>query len=626
MNQALPTSRPTWTASLDRWLLPAVFLLACLLYLKADFFVSWDLSRYLEMARGLTLGQGLAYIDGAPLTERQLLPLILAGVLWISNGSMLACTLAVSLISACFPLLVSALARRLFGLRAALATAGLVLFSPALIFWAPRHLDALWPLPLLACLVLLAARPRSVEAWPGLACGLLAGLALLGKETAILFAPVPLLAWLCRLLPGGRRRVGWFYLSYLPVLMAVGWLFFSSGAANQNPAAFGDASLVGILRLGLLGLGRYLGVVDGSSLGSTFGLAPLLLAAVLAAPLVLRHSGRPAAARQAGLLLLVFLCFLPASIYPAYFSWRLSQNLLGVALMYITLGGLLAWSAGRLAEKLGRPGRAPLAAGLILAAFVAGGIFWQVLADAPLARVVYRNTLAMAAARLKSPRLTLRGKTIYKWLRENHPQPCAVLVDYPPVRYGLGLFNQGRYLAMHLPLRSMAPIARGVHALGLIPLAGRRAGPVMIYCYPQPSRAMAETTIYFLFADELWRVLQSGRAGYLALYYKSFQATMALWAQGDPGLVQSLSQARATGKQRLDLYQIRAGRLRGPAPRAPSVTVNRHAAAYLRWLSQKRPQAWARMRRDMLRSVEALTPQMIEALLQKRSNKGLIII
>lgn len=611
---------------MERWLLPTVFVLACLLYLKADFFVSWDLSRYLEMARGLVAGQGLVYIDGAPLTERYLFPIILAGVLIVTGGSVPACTVVVSLIAACLPVLATALARRMFGIQTALATAGLLLFSPAWIFWAPRHIDPFWPLPLLACLIILSSPDRPGEVLRGLGCGLLAGLALFCKEISLLFVPVPLLAWLFRLIPGGPKRMAGFYLGFTPLLLAFAWLLFAGGVANQNPVAFGDFSIINIAKFCLTGLARFLGIVEGRSLGNAFGLALFLFAATIITPLVFYKSGQRVAAKNAGLLLLCFFCFLPASIFPGYYSWRMSQNLLGIALMFILLSSLMAWSADRLSKKFSSPIKAPIAAMLILAALTACGVFWQVKFDSPRAKVGYGNTLAAAAGRLQWPGLTLRGSTLYRWLHENHPKPCVVMVDYPPVRYGLGLFDRGRYRPVHLPVHALAPIARSVHALGLTPLAGSHLGPVLIYCDRVRPKAMTEAKIYFLFADSLWRDMRSGEAVFLAVYQKPLLMAMAAWAPRQPGLSLRLGKIRVAGNKSLDLYTIRAAMIKPSIELPTPVLINRDAVVYLRWLSKNRPKAWAQVRGDMLKSVRALTPEMLDALLEDRSIPGLEVI
>lgn len=595
-------------------LVPTItFAVGLLLFIKSEFFVAWDLSYYLAMAGNLLQGLGFVTSSGWLMPERPLFPLMLAGVLNLSHGSLLACGYLISLVSAGMAAMAVGLARRLFGNAVAVVCAVLILSSPSMIFWVPRHIDPFWPLALMAALFLLLARQKRRElCWGGLA-GLVAGSALLIKEVSVLFIPAPLvLAWLGSL-PGGWRRAAGFYGGLLPLAALWAFLFFIKTAAPHNPIPLYEFSLANLLAVGTDGLARYYLPVEGAVLFKHFGLAAAMLLALAGGVLGLRRRGAGQAGFNPFLVVLVtWACLLPLDAWTGYRSGRVAQNFLGITMLYLLLGAGLIQAAGWLARRLpGAWGKAIPAWALALVLTIgAAGV--QVQWDSPHRSGIMSNTLVAGLLSGQSPKATLRGRDLYDWLSREAKGPCRVMIDETPPRNALSLLGDGRIVPEAMPFQGIMPIKKAQVYLAMDPLSRRLAGPVMITTGRMRGIGHRSNILFAISRDELLRAIKTSRVRYVVLFRSN--RLLARWLQEQPG-IRLAGRIRDSRRYKVSIFEVAPDFAPGPGDGPDHLFLSRHAVAYFRWLKAHSPDLWAKVSRLTVEYINGLDPSRLNMII-----------
>lgn len=206
------------------WLIP--ISLALLLAPLAGTRVSPDGSGYLAQALNFYIGKGYTYADWSPVTFRgpvfsYLLSLTfhLFGVS-VFNAMILVRTFFVLNIGIIY-LWGQKIGGRFVGALSAL----LVLTSFSLHRWSARvHLDIVMPFFILAALYTLYSAFEKKKWWLFALSGILLGMAILTKEIAVLFLPMPILLWLA--VHEFRSKKNWpflFVCYVLALLIIVPW-------------------------------------------------------------------------------------------------------------------------------------------------------------------------------------------------------------------------------------------------------------------------------------------------------------------------------------------------------------------------------------------------------------------
>jgi 4-amino-4-deoxy-L-arabinose transferase-like glycosyltransferase len=361
---------PASTRSLVGWSL-FIFAAALLIYAKNTFSVAWDLTDYLAVAKRLAFDGGYLDAIGRPSFDRVAFTTYLAIVVKLFGPSLVAVAWSIYLLAACYPVAVLLLGTRLFGLEVGLIASCGFIASPSLVLWVPRHIDPVWPLLLLACVLLLLST-RSKDWLAALPAALLFCLACLTKFTAVLFLACPILMCFLHCLPGGRARAAWFTVFAVAFLClsciglyalagknGVSGLFESSltmatreraffsnfnlsGYADTGKAYEPQISFLNILRLIpqlLTGLAAYFFGSDG--VWNNVPAAPLFFVCLAAAAWRCWSQRRPADM----IVFAVAATFLPFAAVCGLFHLRYSQNLILITMLYLavaaTIGSLI---------------------------------------------------------------------------------------------------------------------------------------------------------------------------------------------------------------------------------------------------------------------------------------------
>ena len=429
-------------------LLPGlVFLLGFVMYFPADFMVSWDLSNYLAYAKNLVVGNGITDPAGRGVNTRTGFVFLLAALTLGFGKSLLALAVFEALWSATLALTVFLVARALFDIRVALVTILLMLTSPDLLFWLPRHLDQVWPSLLLLSLWfgLRDADIPSVQWLLGIASGLLVLVAFQVKEMAAFFVLVP---FLCVWVAPETLRWRWVAGFYVSVLIGGTFIYLQLTDVSNTPSdsldpsgnylallsgVVGEGYLAGVFRLiaySLQGLGRYLFPSEvGDGLLKYLPLIPfMLIAAASQLWVAVRFNQRVRIA------FVVVFVFLPFAALAGQLAMRPSQVLILVLMAYMLLSkALIDWH-----DRISANGSlAPCALVVLSCAAVVALITYQALnGDRTLGRTLKSNlvTRAILGKTVFAP--TARGKVLADWIDANASDEHGIVVAQIAYQHG----------------------------------------------------------------------------------------------------------------------------------------------------------------------------------------------
>jgi hypothetical protein len=455
-----------------------VFSIALLVFARSEFVVAWDLTTYLAIASNLLDGRGFVDAGATLQFARPGFNAFVAAILWASEGSILALGWAISGVAAALVAAIWSFGRTLYGRGRALVAVVLLLGSPEMVFWFPRHIDVFWPLfVLIALRFTLATRgplrsqsrrapagsgafeagagafkSTPVEILHASATALFLLIAFFGKEHAAHYFPVPLVLWWCGLATTGRR---WNVILYAWLGGGVaGWTILRLlVSVDQGSSSFSLDYSGSLLTSGLLELTRdlALGLVyyfwghpDGSSLSSSMALAPLFPAAIVFA--AVRAWRGDWASR---VVMIVIVASLPLAALLGLLAQRIGQNLLLLALLYLVTADLVFTFVGAVWRLIatGWPA-APEVAGssqnpgaswtptVIVTLVTATLVGVQLLADSRSPVSVYGGSWAVGCLARRPLGYLLPGEELAAWLGTHGGAERAV-IGWEPQRNGV---------------------------------------------------------------------------------------------------------------------------------------------------------------------------------------------
>ncbi len=434
----------------------ALWLLACLIFLRSRFIVAWDLSQYLVYAENyLNTGQFLG-LEGEPVEMRPLFVYLLSGLLLLFNHDISAVQFTLAILSAILipaTFLLPALhGRPNEGIVAAIA----LLAMPEIVVGAPRHLDALWPLCLALALIAMTAPRQGLikAAWSALAVAFAAGI----KPVALLFLPVPALWWA---MTSSRFSLSvTFYLSFSLIYLVL----FSFNPAEEFVGSGQETRVMNAFRypFDLLhgswpwGIGDFLrAMAEGYwdyFLPSAHG-AGLFLKLPYSTPLVLAILGYGIDGirrKHEGLLyMLTFLVFAPFLALCGIYQLRTAQFLLLFVLGVLAMVALCRMALESLTQRIKTPtgnrmrNMTPLNVLVITSLLLAGYLFsakWAAQQVLPL----------WMKGRFMGPSAMLRGAELLRW-RQQLGENITIYGDSAPTVFGLFVAGKGQTKVKHLP-------------------------------------------------------------------------------------------------------------------------------------------------------------------------------
>ena len=579
----------------------AVFLIALAIYTPGDFFVSWDLSTYLAYARSLLEDGVILDPEGRAPGGRPGFVLLLTWIMQAFPAAPLpAIAFVEGMISACYLLTLFVAARVLFGHSAAWLAAACFLASAQMNFWLPRHLDALWPIFVFAALAAYAG-PRSDSAPGNVALGVAAAVltvtACTIKETAALFAFVPLALMIVM-----RERTDWQRLAAFYLVLGAGataWLAMrgtasaSGGLADSGSMGQALVALLGPVDAGLPG--RLLDFISRGVRGYFFSghgmrgldhylpLVPvLLLATAWSAWRALRGD------RAHRLLLVTMLCFTPFAVLAGYWALRPSQNLVLVGLLYVALAAALLDLARLVPHRGLRHGVYLLAGGAVIAA--------QIWLDPTWNKALDRNLVARAFAGAPPFVFKMRGAETAEWLdAQLAPGESAVVGDIAQQHGAYALQREHRRIFTP-PLLQLTSRNFGWPYYDRVKV--RVQAPAVVTMWGHPRELRGEP-IFVLDQARLTDQLSKSGIRYIILGDRGTDEALRTWFARD-GAFEEIGQLKDAGRT----HSIFAWTGEVPVTEAP-VALDRDVLEYLHWMRNEQADDFAwyteRLLGDVLR-------------------------
>lgn len=207
--------------------------------------VPGDLPYYLEQATSLATGHGFTNAAGESAIARgPIFPLMLALGFLLSGHDLWTVYNVIWAMAAVTAAGLALVAWQWWGITAAVISFTLYLLNPLVLAWSGNHLDAVWPVFLVASIWLSLHRPTERRGLGiGIALGLTVGFGFLTKEVMILLAPLPFLAMLtASRLDYSLKRMLISYLIVLAILVG-GWAaYVVFNGATLNTAIFGSVA------------------------------------------------------------------------------------------------------------------------------------------------------------------------------------------------------------------------------------------------------------------------------------------------------------------------------------------------------------------------------------------------
>ncbi len=343
-------------------------ILGFLTFYTHEIRVAADMGWYMNSALNIFLGKGYADIDGSLILDRgPVFPAMIVAFYWLLGPSPWSAFWPVRVFCVLNPIMVYFLGEKFFGKKVGFAAALLVLSSYSADYWSYRHIDAVWPFFILAAnyFIYLGFEKEKLRFF--FISGVCFGTAILTKEVAILFLPLPLLIFLWVSEYRKKQRFSVAVVSTaVAVIMVIPWVFYLWRYDGLNliigmagpwvagsvfgldhagtPSSFAGSVEILISRLGDFGVGLWQHYFNGrNSIQANFMLAPGFVAAWIFT-VVSAFKGD----KSAKILVLNFFLFSPILFFVGKGDWRLGQSIFFLLLSYLALAFLLSWFADRM--------------------------------------------------------------------------------------------------------------------------------------------------------------------------------------------------------------------------------------------------------------------------------------
>jgi hypothetical protein len=428
----------------DIFLSLILFLTALVLYAKCHFFVSWDLSEYLVIAKNIFIGRGCVDIQGDPAFIRPGFVFLLAGSLALSDGSLWGPVWMVIGVSSLLPVCVYLAGTKFDNFKVGLCAAILFVTSPTLLFWVPRHIDAFWPVFLFLAMVLFPAPTEGNVKLFAAASGVFAAIAMLIKPVAICFMPFAITVKILqpnKLAPWTPSV--WHYLGLFLSLILILALIPEIVIGTAHGVFLHPFTLLdGVETWPKVALELLKGVYTyffttrlNEGIATQLSLGWLLVGSFPAALALSWRKSRNMAIP--GILTLFFFPFL--SIIGLH-SLRLPQNLFVIGLLYICMSFMVVRIAARFTTMINRTWAGSLFLACLL--ILLGSGQWAM--NAAGAGRATRHLWFTHTLKKNDCAITIRGNAIGAWLEKRlQPGESAMISRIPEAN--------GAYLSQRFP-------------------------------------------------------------------------------------------------------------------------------------------------------------------------------
>jgi len=362
------SSLPTYLKKIPLWVY--LLLLGFITFYTRDIRIAADMGWYMNSALNMFLGKGYTDTDGSLILNRApIFPFMITVCYWLLGVSSWSAFWVVRIFCILNPIIIYFLGKRFFGKGVGFSAALLILTSYSVDFWSYRHIDAVWPFFVLAANYLTYLGFEKGKLLFFIASGVCLGIAVLIKEVAVLFLPLPLLIYLWIAKYRKKELLGKGVVNIMVTLLIVmPWFFYLwhheslslvIGRAGPlvaenivNPvdtACQGDSVgfISGLLsRIEEYGSGFTHYYYGGrNSLNSNFILAPGFLVAWLFLLIrAIKGDG------HAKILVLNLLLFLPILFFVGRNDLRLGQSVFFLLLSYLGLSAFLRWIVERMSS------------------------------------------------------------------------------------------------------------------------------------------------------------------------------------------------------------------------------------------------------------------------------------
>lgn len=641
-----------------------LFCFAMLLYWHDRFFISWDLSGY-YLPFALNIEHGNGFSDGFlyPFDEtghseivyyRAGFKLLLAGILWAFDNSLSAIAWFIEIVSALLVVLIFALGRRLYDWRVGLVAAVLFGASPNLIFWIPRHIDPFGPVLVIGSLLFFLARTAKYESILALISGLLAAIAVLIKSSSLLFLPAPLLLVLLKVVTGGQRRLFWFYGgAFLPLLIWYAFLKLSLEPAGMYQYSFQlnmfleetknssvCSAVSKFLNKGFVGLYRHFTpFASEQGLFARLPLLPLMLLSLVVSA-IMAFKGKV----WGRVLLIIFMLYLPLMAMAGYFELRLSQDLLGIAILHLCLAAtvvlsidaVLAGPLFRFSQKASNFLKSLVITGLTACLLVVTVL----LDDDGAAKLVPRTPRGIApdkvaqraqavggwlkkqagivsfvrSGRLKE--IKLRGESLAAWLDGRLEPNETVMIDHVPSAGGLFWCSDGVILPTFIPYWLVTNAF--LHVYNRIP--PDKHGNIFVVTGTN-SRMKYQNVFFLLDKKEFERTIVEKNVRYIALCWKP-STSLASWLEKHPGIKKI---AEIHGLMRFRVFEVSNDFATTPAPEMP-LLFEQEAVDFLKWLYDNDLPSFMWHKERILMQIPLLNEDAISSIMRGQKSESYEIV
>ena len=341
--------------TIEKFVVPLFLLMfGVITYYTHDIFIAADLKTYMKAARSI-LDSGSLLGPEASISQRgPVFPFLIAISYYFLGVSKWSAFWVIRVFAILNPILIYYLGKKLYGRAVGLTAALLVTTSYGVFRWSYHHLDAIWPFFILLSLLVIIKGFEQEKLTPFVGGGILAGVAFLTKEVAILFFICPAV---CLILIGDyrtRANTKGVVVYFVALIMTIlPWLIYSRSALGGIEKVLGRGGpkvIEDFLKppeaAGLSGIGlieEYLkihikafAIYYNETLKSWFMLAPLFLAAW--SFVIVRSFQRD----KANTMVLIYaVVFLPILWRVGYAGLRPGQTLIFYLLSFLVFSNML---------------------------------------------------------------------------------------------------------------------------------------------------------------------------------------------------------------------------------------------------------------------------------------------
>ena len=556
-----------------------LFVAGILIYSKCPFFISWDLSEYLVLAKNLILGNGYVDIQGDPQHIRPGFVLLLATSLKIAGGNLEGPIWLIVIFSSLLPVCIFAVGTKIDSLSTGLFASLLFISSPSFIFWTPRHIDPFWPVFLFASILFLPGTSCPKKNQFSFLSGIFLSVAITIKPVAICFLPFALITR--KFTPSLRPSKSAILYHYVGFFIVSGLLLilFPQIYADTNSAFIFPFNFLASAQTWpnffwaiLKGFYAYFFPTNLSEgISNSIALGSLLIISFVISTAISWSNNRNILYTN-----ILLFCFLPFLSIVGLYNLRASQNLFIIGLLYISLAYLIV-TLGRIIKPIYNSKKL----GVFFTVFIfiiIGTAQWLFIDNVDKRRL--RNMYILNYYSERSCGYLLRGRSIADWLQNNLDSDHTAMISKITTANGAFLAQSHPRKIMRIPFTVVSDYT-GCPPYKLNP--DKIACPVIIHSLGKPSN---QSSLLILSETDLFNCINLKKVKYLFIDAKLPSNN---WLDHNPAFL-FIGKIIDTGSA-FKIYEVRPHLLDHHNDK-PIFTTS--AFRYLDWLKENHPRrlAW----------------------------------